>query len=117
MGSVAVCSRAIDGLLTHGCVNGCSSVNVKDLGPAGAIVADYWRLSACSAFQSGEARQVAPGTFVVGDIIINGVVQYNSGDGEGTVAYFEQSAAVYAQWGAGCYKADTGRALESDHRR
>lgn len=103
--------QAIDGLLTGGCANGCSSVNVKDLSPTGAVVADYWRLSACSAFESGETRQVAPGAFVVGDIIINGVVQYDSGDSEGTVAYFEQSAAVYAQWGAACYKADTSAPL------
>jgi hypothetical protein len=61
-------------------------------------------LTSCSAFQNGETRKVSSGTFVIGDIIIDGTSQYDSGGtSEGTVAYFEKESTVIAQWGAGCY--------------
>jgi hypothetical protein len=61
-------------------------------------------LTNCSVFQNGESRKVSLGTFVIGDIIIDGTAQFDSGKvGEGTVAYFEKDATVLAQWGAGCY--------------
>ena len=61
-------------------------------------------LTSCSAFRNGESRTVPPGTFVLGDIIIDGTAQFDSGKvGEGTDAYFERDSTVLAQWGAGCY--------------
>lgn len=61
-------------------------------------------LTSCSAFKNGETRQISAETFVIGDIIIDGVAQYDSGGTkEGTVAYFEKKSTVTAQWGAGCY--------------
>jgi hypothetical protein len=64
-------------------------------------------LTSCTAFQNGETRGVSSGSFVIGDVIIDNVPQYDSGGiGEGTVAYFEKEATVTAQWGAGCYLGD-----------
>jgi hypothetical protein len=61
-------------------------------------------LASCSAFENGESRQVTSGTFVIGDIVIDGTKQHGEGDiGESTVAYFEKESTVLAQWGAGCY--------------
>jgi len=61
-------------------------------------------LASCQSFQSGETRQVSANTFVVGDVIIEGVNQYDAGGtGESTVAFFEKSVSVTAPWGAGCY--------------
>ena len=59
-------------------------------------------LSSCTSFKSGETRTVSPGTFVLGDIVIDGTIQYTDNVGEGTIAYFEREASVYAKWGAGC---------------
>jgi hypothetical protein len=60
-------------------------------------------LTDCSPFGNGETRQVPAGTFVNGDIVINGIKQYDEGGtGESTVAYFEGEAEVFAEWGAGC---------------
>jgi hypothetical protein len=70
-------------------------------------------LSSCQAFQGGETRQVAPGTFVVGDIVVDDVVQYDRnqqeatyGYPEGTIAFLERETSVTAPWGAGCYRGD-----------
>jgi hypothetical protein len=41
---------------------------------------------------------------VVGDIVIDTVVQHDWGTDEGTVAFFEKLSTVYAQWGAGYYQ-------------
>jgi len=41
--------------------------------------------------------------YVVGDIVIDGMVQHDWGIDEGTVAFFEKQSLVYAQWGAGYY--------------
>ncbi len=70
-------------------------------------------LTSCSAFQNGETRQISPGTFVIGDITINGTPQYDvGGTGEGTLAYFESESTVTAQWGAGCYTGNKNLADE-----
>lgn len=63
-------------------------------------------LSSCPAFQTGETRTVSPGTFVLGDVTIDGIVQYTNNVGEGTIAYFEKGSTVFAPWGAGCYLGD-----------
>ncbi len=69
-------------------------------------------LTLCSEFKNGETRKISVGTFVIGDITINGIAQYDSGGtGEGTVAYFEKDSTVKAQWGAGCY---TGSMASAD---
>lgn len=63
------------------------------------------RLANCGEFKPGEARKVSSGSFVIGDVVINGTPQYDSGGtAEGTVAYFEKDGDVYAEWGAGCYQ-------------
>lgn len=63
----------------------------------------------CGKFQKGETRQISSGTFVIGDVIINDIVQYDpDGTSEGTVAYFEGEGTVYAEWGAGCYRGNVG---------
>jgi hypothetical protein len=59
-------------------------------------------LSSCPSFQNNETRSATPGMFVLGDITINGVDQFTDNIGEGTVAYFEMNAEVFAKWGAGC---------------
>lgn len=64
-------------------------------------------LSGCgSALEPGETRSVESGTFIMGDIIIDGMRQFDGRTGEGTVAYFERDAIVQANWGAGCYLGD-----------
>ncbi len=72
--------------------------------PTATVVTSGGDLTSCSALKNGETRQISAGTFVIGDIIIDGVAQYDSGGtGESTVAYFEKESTVTAQWGAGCY--------------
>ncbi len=62
-------------------------------------------LISCSELKKGETRQVSSGTFVIGDIKVNDVIQYDIGSqNEGTVAFFEQGGSVTAEWGAGCYQ-------------
>lgn len=74
------------------------------INPTTTVVISGGDLTSCSAFKNGETRQISAGTFVIGDIIIDGVAQYDSGGTkEGTVAYFEKESSVTAQWGAGCY--------------
>ncbi len=64
----------------------------------------YETLASCSSLQSGETRTVSAGTYILGDIIIDGTPQYvTSIPNEGTVAYFEREATVLAQWGAACF--------------
>ncbi len=64
-------------------------------------------LTDCGEFQAGETRVVSSGTFVIGDIVINGTSQFDAGaETEGTVSYFEEEGTVYAEWGAGCYRGD-----------
>lgn len=61
-------------------------------------------LTSCGEFQQNETRRIAPASFVVGDVVINNVRQYDlGGDSEGTVAFFEENATVFAEWGAACY--------------
>lgn len=65
------------------------------------------RLVGCSSgLANGETRIIQPGMYVVGDITVDGVLQYDNGDKEGTVVYFERQASVFAQWGAACYTGD-----------
>lgn len=59
-----------------------------------------------SGLAKGETRVMQPGMYVVGDITVDGVPQYDNGDKEGTVVYFERQASVFAQWGAACYTGD-----------
>lgn len=74
------------------------------INPTATIVSTGGGLTSCSAFKNGETRKISAGTFVIGDIIIDGTAQYDfGGTKEGTVAYFEKESSVTAQWGAGCY--------------
>ena len=60
-------------------------------------------LANCSSLSSGETRTVLPGTYILGDVTIDGTPQYvTSIPNEGTVAYFEKEATVLAHWGAAC---------------
>jgi|GEM_PF-6333032 len=63
-------------------------------------------LISCNELKKGETRQVSGGTFVIGDIKVNDVIQYDIGGAanEGTIAFFEQGGSVTAEWGAGCYQ-------------
>jgi len=56
----------------------------------------------CPSLEKGESRLVNPGTFIQGDIFVNGEELFRQVDNEGTVAYFEIEAYVEAPWGAGC---------------
>lgn len=61
-------------------------------------------LSPCNTLQKNEIRLIAPNSFVVGDIMIDNIKQYDfGGNEEGTVAFFERSTSVFAEWGAACY--------------
>ncbi len=53
-------------------------------------------------FRMVKHAKVAAGTYVIGDITIDGTIQYTDNVGEGTIAYFEREASVFAKWGAGC---------------
>lgn len=62
-------------------------------------------LSGClSGLAKGETRTVSPGTYIVGDIVIDGIRQHDRKEKEGTVAFFEREATAYAEWGASCYQ-------------
>ncbi len=56
----------------------------------------------CQSFSSDETRQVSPGTFVLGDISVNGIPEYTSRDREGLIVFFETEGSVTAPWGANC---------------
>ena len=60
---------------------------------------------ACDQLKAGETRKISPGTYIVGDITIDGIPRFDPGgvNNEGTVAYVEVETTVYAEWGAGCY--------------
>lgn len=74
------------------------------INPTATIMISGGDLTSCSTFKNGETRKISTGTFVIGDIVIDGIAQYDSGGTkEGTVAYFEKESSVTAQWGAGCY--------------
>lgn len=63
-------------------------------------------LTRCSGLASGETIQVAPNTFISGDIVIDGIRQHDYKEKEGTVAYFQKDSVVFAEWGASCYQGD-----------
>lgn len=66
-------------------------------------------LNTCPSFQSGETRTVSPGTFIFGDVVIDGITQYDSNiASEDTVAYFEKGSTVTAPFGADCYTGSNG---------
>lgn len=60
-------------------------------------------LSDCGSFAKGETRTVSRGTFAIGDVYVNDMQQFDNGDGEGTVVFFERTGIVRAPFGAGCY--------------
>jgi len=60
-------------------------------------------LSYCTGLDWQEPCRVVPNRFVIGDITIDDIRQYDLGTGEGTVAFFEKESTVYAQWGAAYY--------------
>jgi len=61
-------------------------------------------LLACPKFKKLEDRTVPSGTLILGDVIIDGVEQYDPNDpGEGTVSYFETETTVTTPIGADCY--------------
>jgi len=66
------------------------------------------QLRDCAVFSNKEERSVAAGTFVHGDVRVNGIPQYDEGGGEneGTVVYFEVPGTVYSEFGAGCRMGD-----------
>jgi len=62
------------------------------------------RMASCSSFQIGETRTVSAGTFIFGNIIINGIKQYASNNAtESAIAFFETKSTVTAASSADCY--------------
>jgi hypothetical protein len=58
----------------------------------------------CSKLNEGKTYQVSAGTFLVGDIEINGIPYYNGQKEESTVAFFEKEVAVLTKQQANCYR-------------
>ena len=61
-------------------------------------------LRSCQTFTTGEVRTVGSESFVVGDIEIDGIKQYDLKEKEGTIAFFNRNSSVLAPWGAACYQ-------------
>jgi len=58
----------------------------------------------CSKLNEGKTYQVSAGTFLVGDIEINGIPYYNDQKEESTVAFFEKEVSVLTRQQANCYR-------------
>ena len=58
----------------------------------------------CSNLNEGKTYQVSAGTFLVGNIEINGIPYYNGQKEESTVAFFEKEVSVFTKKEANCYR-------------
>jgi hypothetical protein len=65
-------------------------------------------LQGCSSLAKRETRTISRGTFIVGDVVVNGTPQYDPREKEGTVVFLERDASIFAEWGAACYQGNIG---------
>lgn len=78
-----------------------TSIPVMTLTPETVVITDS-RLVDCPSIGPMETVLILPGTFIKGDIVIDGVRQHDWREEEATVAYFDREASVFAQWEVGC---------------
>ncbi len=72
--------------------------------PPGFAIPTSTSTISCVPLQNGETRIVSAGTFIIGDVIIDGVEQSDPNiTNEGKIAYLEKTSIVTAPQGADCY--------------